>query len=114
MSLTATVTPGIDYEKAIIRIDGLSNKLTLAICAVKTRYCLVGVEHQENKVILDIRVRNDPFDAVSENDETIKEEELKAMLSYNACTMTVQYLSGLVAFLIEGKPSQANLIRHDH
>jgi len=103
MACTSIATPSNSHEKTIRRIDGLVNKLTLSVGAVKTRYCLLHLRHEEEQVTLCVRERNNASDNIFEGDEAGKEEGIKAMLSYNACIMVVQYFSGLVAFLVEGQ-----------
>ncbi|KAF2850577.1 hypothetical protein T440DRAFT_530739 [Plenodomus tracheiphilus IPT5] len=91
----------ISHEQVIRRIDGLVNKVTLAVSAVKARYCLIKEVHDEEGVHLHVRLRMHAWDDVSESEASTTEEGRKAVLSYNACTMVARYFSGLVAFLVE-------------
>lgn len=103
MSSAESPVVRISNEKTIQRIDGLVNKLALAINKVKTMFCLLQICHEEDQVTLFVRKREGISDNISECDEAEKEEGIKAMLSYNSCIMVVQYFAGLVAFLVESQ-----------
>ncbi|KAH9883169.1 hypothetical protein J1614_000025 [Plenodomus biglobosus] len=75
--------PRRSHGEVIRRIDGLVNKLALAVLALNTGYCLLSEVHHNRNVDLYVRERESKVDDIFESEDKTTLEGRNVLLSYD-------------------------------